>query len=48
MKNNFYWDTGAHNETFLNNHTLPVASWGCWGWDGEAGGVHSLVAGEKW
>ena len=28
MKNNLRWGTGAHNETSVNNHTLPVASWG--------------------
>ena len=30
-ENNLRWDTGAHNETSVNNHTLPTASWGCQG-----------------
>ena len=36
MENNVRWDMWAHNETSVNNHTLPVASQGCrgLGWGG--------------
>ena len=36
MENDVRWDTWAHNETSVNNHTLPAASRGCreLGWGG--------------
>ena len=48
-ENNLCWDSGAHNEASVDNHSLPVASQGCQGlgWGGRGcaltGGGREMV-----